>query len=187
MNRRSNSSSARARSSAVDRDHGSRTWTAWQSVASSISGPERLPQRPELGALVRDPRGGAAGVPGAVRRRARRRGVAARPALEAGPDLEPAEPERAVQLRLGRRPSRAATRRSHPTRTAAAGRGPARPGARGPAGRPPCRRCPRAPSRGPTARTARADPPPPQRALVQLAEAASGWRGSSPRPTSRPA
>ena len=42
------------------------------------------------------------GVPG-------RRRVAARPALEAGPDLQPAEAERVVALRLVDGPSRAAT------------------------------------------------------------------------------
>ena len=48
MNRMSNGSIARARSSAVERDHGSRTWTAWQSVASSISGPSASRRAPNL-------------------------------------------------------------------------------------------------------------------------------------------
>ena len=48
MNSRSNGSSARARSSAVERDHGSRTWTAWQSVASSMSGPSASRSAPNL-------------------------------------------------------------------------------------------------------------------------------------------
>ncbi len=55
------------------------------------------------------------GVPGPVRRRSRRRGVATRPAVEAGPDLEAPEPERAVQPSLIdgflERPRAGATRR----------------------------------------------------------------------------
>ena len=48
MNRMPNGSIARARSSAVERDHGLRTWTAWQSVASSISGPSASRRAPNL-------------------------------------------------------------------------------------------------------------------------------------------
>ncbi len=63
--------------------------------------PERLAQRPELGALVGDAARGAAGIPGAVRRGAGGRREAAGPPVEAGPDLEPAEAERVVAEGLG--------------------------------------------------------------------------------------
>ena len=66
--------------------------------------PERLAQRPELRALVGDASGGTARVPGPVRWRARSRDVATGSTIEAGPDLQPAEAERAVAARLLHRP-----------------------------------------------------------------------------------